>query len=129
MLAPGEGLAVRKGRLADEPAPGDVSAPGDASAAGAGRRGGLLRGGWLASAAGEGPGEQAQQDKARAEGDHPPAPVGVGLVGIRLVSIRLVSIGLVGIQLVGIGLARIVAVTISIPIHTESMQAAVGGSR
>ena len=82
------------------------------------------------------------QDKARAEGDHPPAPVGVGLVstrlvsirlvsirlvGIRLVGIRLVSIGLAGIRLVGIGLARVVAVTISIPIHTESMQDAVGG--
>ena len=72
------------------------------------------------------------QDKARAEGDHPPAPVGVGLVStrlvsIRLVGIRLVGIGLAGIRLVGIGLARVVAVTISIPIHTESMQDAVGG--
>jgi hypothetical protein len=32
VLAPGVGLAVRKGRLADEPAEVDALAPGDASA-------------------------------------------------------------------------------------------------
>jgi hypothetical protein len=32
MLAPGEELAVRKGRLADEPAEADASAPGDGEA-------------------------------------------------------------------------------------------------
>ena len=32
--------------------------------------------------------------------------------------------GLVGIGLVGIGLTRVVFVTISVPIHTESMRAA-----
>jgi len=33
VLVPGEGLAVRKGRLADEPAEADVSAPADGGAA------------------------------------------------------------------------------------------------
>jgi hypothetical protein len=32
VLVPGEGLAVRKGRLADEPAEADASAPGDGEA-------------------------------------------------------------------------------------------------
>ena len=32
VLAPGGGLAVRKGRLADEPAEADASAPGDGEA-------------------------------------------------------------------------------------------------
>ncbi len=36
VLAPGEGLAVRKGRLADDPAEADALAPGDVSAPGVG---------------------------------------------------------------------------------------------
>jgi hypothetical protein len=47
-------------------------------------------------------------------------------VGIALVGIALVGIALVSIRLVGIGLARVVFVTISVPIHTESMQATAG---